>query len=206
MTKNLTLKCHCGALRGIATDVSPRTGSHIVCMCDDCQIAAHYFGCGDRVLDRNGGTDVFQLTPSQIRFTSGKEHLRCMRLSPKGLMRWYAGCCNTPMANSLAFPRVAFAGIVCAAIEQAADGSTLDDALGPILARVQGRYGRGELPEGTHAKAPIGLIFRALRFVIGDSIRGRQKPSPFFDSDSGEWVVVPMVIDPAERERLRQLC
>ncbi len=34
-----------------------------------------------------------------------------MRLTPMGLLRWYAGCCNTPIGNMVS-ARVPFIGIV----------------------------------------------------------------------------------------------
>jgi hypothetical protein len=34
-----------------------------------------------------------------------------MRLSDKGLLRWYARCCNTPIANTPANYKASFAGI-----------------------------------------------------------------------------------------------
>ena len=104
MSTEVPLKCSCGSVQGVARDVSPKTGNRLVCMCDDCQAYAHHLGRAEHILDRNGGTEVFQLTPSQLTLTEGREHLRCLRLKEKGLMRWYAGCCNTPVANTLASP------------------------------------------------------------------------------------------------------
>jgi hypothetical protein len=39
-------------------------------------------------------------------------HLRLMRLSEKGLLRWYAGCCDTPLFNTMATPKVPFVGVL----------------------------------------------------------------------------------------------
>ncbi|MBX2799781.1 MAG: hypothetical protein KTR31_19035 [Myxococcales bacterium] len=45
---------------------------------------------------------MFQFTPARITFTEGSEALRCMRLGPKGPLRWYTDCCKTPVANTFA--------------------------------------------------------------------------------------------------------
>ena len=92
MSTRVDLRCQCGAVRGLANTVAPDTGMHVVCMCDDCQAFAHFLERDD-VLDASGGTAIFQLRPAQLEITAGREHLRCMRLSEKGLLRWYAGCC-----------------------------------------------------------------------------------------------------------------
>jgi hypothetical protein len=52
-------------VRGVATNVAPDTGSRVVCYCDDCQAFAKWLG-GDGLTDAKGGTDLFQLTPSQL--------------------------------------------------------------------------------------------------------------------------------------------
>ena len=71
----------------------------------------HFLERGE-LMDEWGGSEVFQTTPARIEFTQGADQLACMRLSPKGLMRWYARCCNTPIANTLPSPGMAFAGIL----------------------------------------------------------------------------------------------
>ena len=36
------LRCRCGALRGVASEVAPTTGLRLVCYCKDCQAFARY--------------------------------------------------------------------------------------------------------------------------------------------------------------------
>jgi len=156
------------------------------------------------LLDRNGGTEVFQVAPSQITLTDGQEHLRAVRLSPRGLMRWYAGCCSTPVANTLG-PKWAFAGILHTFIDHDADGRAADDVLGPVLARIHGRFGKGELAANVSQRAPLGLILRSIGFLLKGWLAGRATPSPFFGA-SGNPTAEPIVLTPAEREELRQRC
>src|SRR5271170_7107234 len=128
MSSTVPLRCRCGAVRGVMTDVSPVTGNRVICHCNDCQAFARFLG-QDGVLDARGGTDIFQVAPSQIRVTEGADHLVCVRLSEKGLFRWYAGCCKTPIGN-MAGARFPFIGVVGAFMDTGAGGKMADDILG----------------------------------------------------------------------------
>jgi hypothetical protein len=183
-------------------DVSPETGNRIVCYCDDCQAYAHFLGRFD-VLDAHGGTDIFQMTPAQLRITAGVECVRCLRLTDKGLVRWFAGCCKTPMANTVASPRVPFVGVVHCFMDHAAHGRSRDDVLGPPVGFVQGRFAPGGVPPHAHSRAPVGLVVRAARLLAGAWIAGKSRPSPLFDPATGALIARPQVLAPGERERLR---
>ena len=149
--------------------------------------------------------DVFQLLPAQVRITAGHEHVRCVRLSEKGLMRWYAGCCKTPIGNTLASPRGPFIGIPHTFWDHASDGRSRDEALGPILSRTQARYGKPPLPPDSHPRGPLWLITRFGWQLLRGLFTGGYKPSPVFDA-SGKPIVEPTIVSPDDRERLRALC
>ena len=88
-------------------------GTHVICYCADCQTFARHLGQSETALDADGGTEIFQTLPDAVRITRGADSLALLRLGPKGLMRWYAGCCNTPIANTLANPRtLPFIGMI----------------------------------------------------------------------------------------------
>lgn len=192
-------------MAGVVTDVDPDRGNRLVCMCDDCQAYAHWLDRAEVILDQNGGTDVFQLTPAQVRITAGHEHIRCMRLSEKGLMRWYAGCCKTPIANTLSSARLPFLGMPHTFMDHAADGRSRDEACGPVLSRIQARFGKPPLPPDSHPRGPLWLILRSIRQLLRGFVAGAHTPSPVFDA-SGEPIVEPTVISASERERLRERC
>jgi hypothetical protein len=201
MSAQLPLRCRCGLVRGTATDVSPRTGTRLFCYCDDCQAYARFLARQD-VLDAHGGTEIFHLTPSQIAITEGEEHLRCLRLSPKGMLRWFAGCCNTPIGNTIS-ARLPFVGLVDCFIDHAADGRSRDEALGPPV-RIHGRFARGGGgPDGTHPSASMGLLARSVGHLVRAWLAGKGRPSPFFDDTTGVPCVAPRVLTPTEREGLR---
>lgn len=174
-------------------------GTRLVCHCDDCQMYARFLGL-EGVLDRFGGTDVFQTTPAHLHITEGAGEVRCLRLSRKGLMRWYAGCCKTPLGNTLASPRVPFVGIVHTFMDHAGDGRTRDEVLGPPVAFTQGKFAIGGVPAHAHPTASISVILRAIRVLFLGWVRREHRPSPFFDAGTGKPISLPHVLTHAERE------
>ena len=175
-------------------------------MCDDCQAYAHFLKMADAVLDEHGGTDIFQISLSQLKITQGHERIKCLRLTEKGLCRWYAGCCNTPIANSLPLHKVPFVGVVHTVMDHAADKTTREQALGPIRAKIYGKFCVGKLPQDAYQTAPLRILLRWLTSMLIGWVMGRYKPHPFFESNTGKPIVVPYVLMPAERENLRKLC
>ena len=69
-------------------------------------------GRSDEVLDAAGGTDIVQTLPKYVEFTDGIDALACMRLTENGLLRWYAECCRTPIANTMANFKLSFVGLI----------------------------------------------------------------------------------------------
>jgi Family of unknown function (DUF6151) len=61
MPLHLLLRCQCGRVSGVATNVSPSTGFRFVCYCKDCQAFARFLDRPD-VLDPAGGTDILSDT------------------------------------------------------------------------------------------------------------------------------------------------
>ena len=69
---DLPLRCRCGRVRGVASDVSPSTGFRFVCYCKDCQAFARFLERAD-VLDSAGGTDIFQMPPGRVKLTGARK-------------------------------------------------------------------------------------------------------------------------------------
>jgi len=107
----IPLACRCGDMAGSAADITPTSGNRIVCCCTDCQAFAAWLGPDAGALDAFGGTDIYQAPASSIAIDRGQDRLRSMRLSEKGLIRWYAGCCNTPIGNTVN-ARLPFVGLI----------------------------------------------------------------------------------------------
>lgn len=177
---DVTLKCRCGAVQGVARNVSADTGTRIVCYCDDCQAFARYLDQEDTVLDEYGGTDIFQITPAQVEITQGAELIRCMRLTEKGLFRWYTACCKTPIGNTLS-AGVPFVGIIHNFMD---DDGVRDQNLGPVRGHVLCKFARGTLPAARNQTGfPLRLVIRALSRLLVAKLRGQNRPSPFFNSN-----------------------
>lgn len=192
---HMPLQCRCGAVRG-TIDVD--RGLRVMCYCDDCQAYAHALGRDD-VLDAHGGTDIWQTTPSRLKLSDGLEHLRCMRLSDKGMLRFYTACCSTPVGNTMSSAKVPFVGVVHAMMDHRAHGR--DEVLGPAVG-TQGRFARGGVPPGAHATVPLAFVPRVIAFLVGGVLARAWRPTPLFDG-AGAPVVVPRVLSAAERDALR---
>ncbi len=190
MSSDISLKCQCGEIRGTANDVSPKSGNRIICMCDDCQAYMKFLGKEDEFLDEHGGTDIFQLTPSQIKITKGKDNIRCVKMAEKGILRWYAGCCNTPIANTMAAAKMPFAGMPHSFMDHSADGATRDSVLGPIIAKVFGQFAKGDMPSDAHPKIPFSFYMRSLKILLPAWLKGKASPNPFFNED-GSPIISP---------------
>jgi len=201
MATRVDLRCQCGALRGVATDIAPDQGMHIVCYCDDCQAFARFLGRDD-VLDASGGTAIFQTRPAHLGITDGGEHLRCMRLSDKGMLRWYAGCCRTPIANTMSSARVPFAGVITSFIAPP-EGASKEKLLGPVIAKLMAKFALGQPPVDAHTTTPVSFGLRIVKFLVVGLVQGKASPSPFFDAHTRTPVVTPQVLSPAERNALR---
>ena len=199
MPTDLPVRCSCGALRGTVRGVSPDRGNRIVCYCDDCQSYAHYLERADEILDKHGGSDVFQLSPSRLVIGEGADRLACVRLTESGLLRWYASCCNTPIGNTLGSRQVPFVGLLHSCFDHAADGRSRDETLGPVRARVQARFAKGSRADlDAYDRGPISMLFQMAGKLLLARLRGEHAPSPFFDAGTGEPSVSPHVLSAEE--------
>jgi hypothetical protein len=194
----LALLCRCGAVRGIARDVTPSAVNHCFCYCDDCQAFAHFLGRPDELLDAHGGSEIVQMSQGSVRFTAGTDKIAAMRLTDKGLTRWFASCCRTPIGNTARNPKLAYVGLVHTCLEGA--GVPIERSFGPVTLRLNAASATGPVAERSH-----GIFGSAIRFIgtmLGARIGGSYKRSPFFDAASGMPVVAPHVLTKAEREQL----
>ena len=189
MTTTHSLQCTCGGLRGdVDRSFSVNRGS---CFCRDCQAFAHVLGRADAILTPQGGTDIVQTQPQRVRFVQGVDHLACLRLTPKGLLRWYAGCCNTPIGNTPSDFKLSFVGLIHSCLE--GNGQPpLDDAFGPLRMRVHTQSARGEpRPSST---GTLRAIARVVGAILSARVSGSYRRTPFFDPDTGRPVVEPRVL------------
>ena len=201
MTIPAELRCRCGEVRGSVADASPRTVNRVVCYCDDCQAFAHHLGRAD-LLDAHGGSDIVQLAPGSLSFVQGQDRIVGLRLSPKGLFRWYTRCCHTPVGNTVS-PAIPFVGIVVQAFDHGAQRS--DELFGRPIGAILAKHAIGD-PPGASQRMGLRLMLRAIRMVLGWRLRGRAWPNPFFARDTRAPIYPLAVLTPAERDGLRRLC
>lgn len=189
----IPLHCRCGDVRG---HVEPgRRYGYAVCYCRDCQAYARFLDAPGIVDDR-GGTAILAVPSGAVRLTAGADRLACMSMGPKGVLRWYAACCRTPIANTARDPRVAYAGVVACTL--GGTRAERDAALGPASIALHAASATGPV-RGTPVRTfAVGAAI-ALRLLLA-RMRGAP-PSPFFDS--GLPVREPQVLTLAQRRALQ---
>jgi len=190
---DIALSCECGKVQGKAKKISPKMGNHVICYCKDCRTYARWLG-RESMLDEFGGTDLWQMTPHRLELTEGKEQIRCMRLSPRGLLRWYTGCCKTPIANTLSNPKVPFVGIPTVFFKD-------KTPLGPVIEKAWGKQALGGGPADASPKASMKYAMRSFVLFGRSWWQGKGKVSPFFDATTLEPISQPEVISKEERQK-----
>lgn len=181
------LSCTCGKMRGYV-EVSRRINRGI-CYCKDCQRYARYLG-GKGLLDEQGGTQVVQTLPRYLHFDSGFEHIACVRLSSRGLLRWYAACCRTPLGNTMANSKMSFVGIPHTCLGD--DSDALDRSFGPMRMRIHTASALGEQP--LKSQGALAAMASITRMLIAARWDGSYRVNPFFSGD-GTPVAQPVVLE-----------
>jgi hypothetical protein len=190
------LQCTCGTLRGTVCEV--RRVNRVICYCRDCQAFAHFLGRAPDILDTKGGTDVIQTVPANITFTAGHESLACMRLTEKGLLRWYTKCCNTPIGNTLMDSRISFIGLIHTCLEN--PHQSLDASFGPVRMSSFTKGAKGVVD--SHPVATIAGILRLIAMIMRARINGAYRRTPLFSVHTGAPIVPPRVLSPSERDAI----
>jgi hypothetical protein len=161
----IQLRCLCGSVQG-SVDFSRPSRVRVVCHCDDCSAYARHIG-------NDQATQIVQATPQQVKFATGIERVRCLRLTERGLTRWFAGCCMTPLANTSRHAWMPFVGVMTCTLD------TQDEAL---LGRAS--HANGSCP------TPWRTILRSSWSLLLALLLRRHRPNPFFD-ENGETVARP---------------
>lgn len=195
---NHALQCRCGTVKGQVARAE--TANRGVCYCKDCQAFARFLCHPDEILDESGGTDVVATLASNVTITEGASALACMSLTEKGLLRWYARCCNTPIGNTTRNFKLSYVGLVHNCLESS--GAPLDAAFGPVRMRVNTQSATRGRPSATPL-ATVAAVLRLMASIGRVRLDGSYRRTPFFDAQRGTPVVAPTVISSAERDRLR---
>ena len=166
---HLTWNCACGKVRA----TMPAEGNRIVCYCESCRAFVERLGATD-LLDEWGGSDLLQTMPHKVTFETGLENLSYMKITDKGPLRWYAACCNTPIANTLptrAFPFASFQ----------THQFTPEDALPPLKGHVNLSGATGRV-DNVQKVSMLSLIASILGGAAVTYLTGKRRKNPFFNS------------------------
>jgi len=182
------IRCQCGTVR--AQINCKGIHNHIVCYCRDCRAFAHFLGTGEGILDAQGGTEIIQVSQARLQFSQGVEQLAAIRLTDKGMVRWYTTCCKTPLGNIMSDPKMAFIGLIHAAL----DRDNIDKDFGPITARFETAAALGVAKPAQHGIFPV--ICRFIGMSLAARLSGSYKQSPLFDVKA-QLIVQARVLDAA---------
>ena len=180
--------CNCGRFSGHVAALSPQSGVHLQCFCADCRAADVYLGQPD---PETSGLHIVQVSPSDISIDTGAEHLALLRLYPTGLLRWYAGCCQTPMYNTVATPRLSMVGLRVERLDSPRQAGPV--RVKAFVPKPGGKRGH------RHAMRMVWPI--AVRSLSG-LISGDWRDTPFFDPQTRLPVRTPKVLSQSERREL----
>ena len=167
-TAETDLTCECGSFHATLREIDPKRGTHLRCHCADCRAAY-------RILRPNveprGGIHIYQTDPDKIDIIKGQEHFECLQLSPKGMLRWYASCCDTPLINTTRSAKMPFAGVLTA---------TANDphVFGAVIAEANIKGTDGKVQH----KGMTRMVIRLFSRMISTRISGRWKETPFFSA------------------------
>jgi hypothetical protein len=173
----------------------------MICYCGDCQAFLHHLKRGD-LLDGHGGTDLMQVAPQTLSFTHGTERILGLRLTAKGMHRWYTSCCQTPLGNSMT-PALPFIGMVVETFGSISAAQRTQN-LGPVRGVSQIKSATGGTPKD-HPNSSLRMLLHAARLVLGWKLGGKAWPHPFFNRNSEPNYPVT-ILSTAEREALRTQC
>jgi hypothetical protein len=187
----VTLSCQCGALKG-QVQIEKSALFHVQCLCCDCQRFAKALNQTDAYLDQYGATELLQTYPDNFVIEQGDTHLACLKLHSKGLLRWYASCCNTPIANTIASSTVPFVGILVNNLKFSDENAKLA-TIGPISIKAFAKHSLIEPPVDSHQRFPLSFLPKIAFFMMKGKWKKRYQPSPFFNQN-GQPTVTPHLI------------
>lgn len=186
-------QCKCGALRGQLAQ--PALALRGVCYCKDCRAYANHLGVSSQTHDDSGGVAFVATQAKYVTFTYGIEQLACLSLSEKGLLRWYAKCCNTPIAGTPRNWKFPYVGLVHTCMQSVPE--SFEHTFHQLQMRVNTKSTK-HAPSGMALKTMASLAGFIPR-VAADGLLGAYKNTPFFTA-TGEPIATVTVLSSAERQ------
>ncbi len=232
MNSKLTISCQCQKLIASVEVDQNKLPTRLKCYCIDCQTYIKHLKQSDHYLDELGGSDILQISPADISIKQGQEFLGNMKITPNGIYRWYATCCNSPICNTPSNANMPYVGLlnnnITKATGQPASGNeteknsskkiktrtvtvnkqTMSEQLNSILGPVRFGVGAGS-KHPIKAPWPVSKGF-GLRGTLG-TLRniarwrriGDHKKSVFINHESNLPTVEPVILSLQERNDAR---
>lgn len=186
----IALGCECGKVKGILENIDSKSDLRVVCYCLDCQQFAKTLHKTHKTLDAYGGSDIYQTHWKDIKITQGADQLRCLKVKPKGIIRWYTACCETPIGNTIGV-KVPFIGVISSFM---GNGTQREEILGPVRGYFYKKRATQSLPESIQKTSEIGLVVRVLGNLVKWKFTGKTHPNSFFN-EQGKPVTKPKILD-----------
>jgi|TARA_R100000049_G_C1949772_1_gene96769 hypothetical protein len=183
---DLPFSCRCGSVEGVIAKASPRTGDFVVCHCTDCQAFANRFDSALRIMDGNAGTPLYQSRCARMRIEHGLGELRCLHLTDKPTLRWYAQCCGTPMFNTFRNGKIPYVTTLTGNCDAGLRAHLLGEPIGHLFVEDD----PNDL--GPVNRMPMSKLMR--RFfvrMVKDILSGDRRRSPLFNSRTLEPISTP---------------
>lgn len=189
---SLRLQCRCGVLRGQVRET--RKALRGVCYCTDCRAYSHHLGLAHEIHDTLGGLEFVATQAHHISLEQGADQLACGSLSQKGLLRWTAKCCNTPIANTVRNWKFPYVGLMHTGI--AHDRAAYEQAFPRVQMRVNTASALAPVP-AMRLQSLVALAGFMPRVLAG-AFAGSYRDTPFFLSPTGQPVAKVDVLSKAE--------
>lgn len=182
------LQCKCGTIKGVISN--PQSANRAVCYCKDCQNFARFLGMEGETLDAQGGSDIVQTLPKNLQFLQGVSALACIRLTSKGMIRWYADCCKTPIGNTLENHKISFIGLLHNCLESS--GEPLQNSFGAVRCYLNPQGAVGEPKPRARGTGTMLLWFA--KTTLKARLNGDYKYTPLFRLETGKPIAAPLVL------------
>lgn len=187
------IACECGNVKGKV--LVERPFNHLVCYCRDCRAFARFLK-RQGMLDEWGGSELVQIAVSRVKLNQGQAHLSAVRLTEKGMFRYYASCCNTPIGNLLPSRRMDFVGLAYSCLQEQDRLSRFGPVRGHF--NTASAIGRDGPSESALIRTVLGLLG-----VFGRGWLTRSwRHSPFVGAD-GKFLGPVQVLSRPELEALK---
>ncbi|WP_221076874.1 DUF6151 family protein [Agarivorans aestuarii] len=187
---DVDLQCRCGKIKGQIKQVSPSAVKQLVCYCEDCRKFAQHLQSEGSSINQYGGSELYVAAPAKVEIVEGKQQLACLRLTPKGIYRWYSQCCNTPIANTVGI-KLPLVTVYQDFVDAEHTSSLQSNS--EHLGAVNEHQALKPLPEALLGASPRKTKFKLIVKLLGWKLKGKGKPNPFFE-DSGRAKVKPSIL------------